>query len=105
MCQTEKEVRNIIQIDLKAPVKGTGWGCVVCNLPPDGAIAILCDRCTTLFLKDEKKLIFVCEGYAGDNKRILKSDLEPGFFGHNYKGGIPIDRTECDTSSGSVEPV
>jgi hypothetical protein len=32
-------------LSLRAPVAGTGWGCAVCGLPMDGAIALLCEDC------------------------------------------------------------
>jgi hypothetical protein len=38
-------LRNVVLLTLKAPVPGTGWGCVVCDLPLDGAIALVCDSC------------------------------------------------------------
>ena len=38
-------VRNFMMLHLRAAVPGTGWGCVVCGVPNDGAMAILCDRC------------------------------------------------------------
>jgi hypothetical protein len=37
-------VRNIAFLQQKAPGPGTGWGCVVCHLPSDGAIALACDE-------------------------------------------------------------
>ena len=38
-------VRNVLFLDVFAPVSGTGWGCSVCALPRDGAVAALCDAC------------------------------------------------------------
>lgn len=48
-CGAIGPVRTIISLDRKAPVPGTGWGCVVCGLPPDGALAVLCDACVADF--------------------------------------------------------
>jgi hypothetical protein len=39
---------NIVMLDKKAPVAGAGWGCLVCELPHDGAVAVLCDACLLL---------------------------------------------------------
>jgi len=47
-CACGKEdvtVRNILALRQKAPVPGSGWGCVVCGLPMDGAMAVVCDAC------------------------------------------------------------
>ena len=38
-------VRNLMMLDRLAPTPGTGWGCFVCGLPLDGAVAVLCERC------------------------------------------------------------
>ena len=38
-------VRNIMMIPFRAPVPGKGWGCLVCRLPSDGAVAVVCDAC------------------------------------------------------------
>jgi hypothetical protein len=40
-----RKVRNIILLDKLAPEPGTGWGCAVCGLASDGALAVLCDAC------------------------------------------------------------
>lgn len=47
ICECEGEsVQNFIQLDYKNPKKSTtsGWGCVVCGLPAEGALAIICDE-------------------------------------------------------------
>lgn len=36
---------NILMLPKHAPVPGTGWGCTVCNLPFDGALAVVCSVC------------------------------------------------------------
>jgi len=38
-------VRNLLMLDQLAPVPGTGWGCLQCGLPSDGASAVVCDDC------------------------------------------------------------
>ena len=43
--EVKSNVRNFIALDLRAPQPGTGWGCVVCHLPLDGALAVVCDEC------------------------------------------------------------
>lgn len=63
-------VRNILLLDVQGLEPGRGWGCSVCNLPADGAIAIVCDDCrdqVRLHLDDESanpcdKLATFCTG-------------------------------------------
>ena len=45
-CESTENVRNILSLNYKAP-PGTisAWGCFPCNLPTEGAIAVLCDDC------------------------------------------------------------
>ena len=70
-----REVRNIIMLDLKAPVPGTGWGCVVCGLPSDGAVAVVCDSC----LENHEPIRYACKGYAGQNVRVPVESLTEKF--------------------------
>ncbi len=77
-CACEKrgpDVRNIMMLDKKAPVPGSGWGCFVCHLPPDGAVAVICDGC----LESQAAILFVCVGYPGEDQRALADDLHESF--------------------------
>ncbi len=58
-------VRNVVSLPYRAPLAGTGWGCLVCNLPPDGALAVLCDRC----LRENRTIVRYCVGYAAASLR------------------------------------
>ena len=44
-CHGTKNVRTVVMLHRRGPVPGTGWGCVVCDLPLDGAISVVCDSC------------------------------------------------------------
>ena len=44
-CECTDGVRNIFLLNRRGAIPGRGWGCVVCGLPPDGAVAVLCDAC------------------------------------------------------------
>lgn len=44
-CGAEDGARTIIMLDYKGAVPGTGWGCVECGLPMDGASYVACDTC------------------------------------------------------------
>jgi len=54
-------------------VPGSGWGCVVCGLPADGAIAVLCDGCL------DHTPRFAVHGYADGGGRILIDELREAF--------------------------
>jgi hypothetical protein len=46
ICGKEDEtVRNLGMLSFRAPIPGTGWGCVQCGLPMDGAQVVICDEC------------------------------------------------------------
>jgi hypothetical protein len=79
-CQGD-DVRNILMLKRLAPVPGTGWGCVVCGLPPNGAIAILCGAC----LHSGEPARFAVYGLAADQQRIPVADLPPGEFIHDAR--------------------
>lgn len=78
-CGCEKEgpfVRNIITLDKKAPIAGRGWGCVVCDLPSDGALAVLCDNCLYVKRSDEDwKPKHACVGYPAKDGRVAFDSL------------------------------
>lgn len=78
-CRTRgPTVRNVMMLDKPAPVPGTGWGCFVCGLPSDGAIAVVCDAC----LQAERPILDVCFGYAAADERVSIATV-PGLFEHN----------------------
>jgi hypothetical protein len=63
----ERPVQNIICLDFKQPIPGDGWGCAVCNLPLEGAVAVICDRCLEEQNFDFK---FIVSGLVSEKKRI-----------------------------------
>lgn len=92
-CHCEKSgptVRNVLMLSLRAPVPGTGWGCIQCGLPNDGAIAVLCDEC----LKAERPERFVCVGYAKDNRRMPIESLDKAHFDHDFAKHLELPTTE-----------
>jgi hypothetical protein len=68
-------VRNIVMLPFRAPVSGKGWGCVVCHLPSDGAVAVLCDAC----LESGAPIRDVCAGYPAENMRMARESLKEAF--------------------------
>ena len=72
------DVRNVVMLSRRGPTPGKGWGCVVCGLPLDGAIAVLCDGC----LEAQAEIRFVCIGYPAEDGRLPIEELPFEFFDH-----------------------
>jgi hypothetical protein len=79
-------VRNIYSLHQKCPTPGKGWGCVVCGLPSDGAIAVVCDECH----KRGAQLKFACAGYPGIDGRVPVESLE-GYHDHDLTKHAPSE--------------
>lgn len=77
-CRGFENVRTAIMLPLLAPVAGTGWGCAICGLPPDGAVAVLCDDC----VDDGREPIYACAGYPAERLRCRVAALTRP-FGHD----------------------
>lgn len=74
-------VRSIIFVDRRSPEPGIGCrGCVVCNLPQAGAVAVLCDECLE---KSKGYPERICLGSPADNRRMPFSELGPEPFQHD----------------------
>src|SRR5262249_33470594 len=59
------------------------WGCVVCDLPPDGATAVLCSPCFDLYRRDPTILKLACRGYPVSEGRIPIAELSSDMFEHD----------------------
>lgn len=77
-CERMDGVYNIVMINRRGPTDGRGWGCMVCGLPCDGAIAVLCDDCADVYPPR-----FACVGYPALDGRVPFHDLPPGDFKHD----------------------
>ena len=74
-CGTNSGVRNIVMLSFRSPEPGVGcWGCVVCGLPMEGAVAVLCDRCVA-----SAGPLMACLGFPRENRRIPYSQLTQPF--------------------------
>lgn len=85
-CLCANDAKVIICLPRRAPMPGKGWGCVVCNLPMDGAISVLCKLCFEAWKVDPDgwaTVISVCVGYPGDGGRMFLSDLPEIPFAHD----------------------
>lgn len=77
----DQSVGNILLIPHPAPIPGTGWGCVVCNLPENGALAVVCDAC----MEDNVPLQFVISGFPMAHGRIARELLSDERFEHRME--------------------
>jgi hypothetical protein len=68
---------------LLSPIRGRGWACLQCGLPPDGATFVLCDVCCLEYTVDPFEPHFACRGYPGSDGRIPYADLERGNTAHD----------------------
>jgi hypothetical protein len=59
--------RNIVMLEFKALTPGYGWGCFVCGLAMEGAVACLCDDCMTI----GRPIRFAVDGEVRLKKRIM----------------------------------
>lgn len=69
--------RTIGQLNLKAPKGSSGWGCMVCHLPMEGAMVVVCDECNERFDREDETLE-IRWAIAGDfdsDDRVLISEL------------------------------
>ena len=90
ICQeTNPTVRNLITLPYRDPNDDspTGWGCLLCNLPPNGTTAVICDNCMAKHGNKDLKsqLKHVIHGYpALHGRKPFQPDLlEP--FDHNLE--------------------
>src|SRR5215813_9404216 len=78
-CMKVGPLPNMILLPRRGPVPGHGWGCVVCGLPSDGAVAVLCNDCLGVIENPR----YVCAGYAVEATRFPFDDLDPEPFEHD----------------------
>jgi hypothetical protein len=64
-------------------VPGHGWGCAICNLPADGAVAVLCIECEPIYHADASALRFACRGYPASEGRVPINELPTEHFDHD----------------------
>jgi hypothetical protein len=99
-CEGTENVRNIVALDARAPVPGTGWGCVVCGLQADGAVAVMCDECVA----GKTPPRFACVGFPSKNERIPIDELR-GTFGHDDAKHMAFDEHLARRRQGRPFPI
>src|SRR5438270_12248351 len=68
-----RRLPNLIMVRKRAPEHSKGWGCAVCGLPADGAMAAVCLECMPdSFGPGDRipELQLVCRGYVGEPERV-----------------------------------
>jgi hypothetical protein len=83
ICEATEGVCSILMLPQRGVVKGHGWGCVVCGLPPDGAVAVLCNPCLAIYQAKEGALRFACRGYPASDGRVPIAELSAEPFDHD----------------------
>jgi len=85
--QRKRGVRNVMCLHKKAPIRGTGWGCAACGLPPDGALAIVCDDCIGENWKEgqplKNEIKYACVGYVEQSTKRIPVDELQGVHEHD----------------------
>jgi len=71
-CGSGTKVRSLVMLEKKCPTPGQGWGCLVCGLPPDGAVSVLCDQC----VKEKMQPAYAFKGYPARKEVVSVLDLE-----------------------------
>lgn len=74
-------VRNVVMLTRRAPVAGTGWGCLACGLANDGAVAVCCDACVA----SGNTPSFVVSGPLGKGGRAELADAPSEPFDHDMQ--------------------
>lgn len=65
VCESEMDECVLIQLDYKVESE-SGWGCLVCDLPMEGAMAVVCADCFDEYDDDlEDKIKFLMNGIRG----------------------------------------
>ena len=75
--KVDDTVRNLVALPWRLPVeyRGKGWGCVVCDLPADGVMAVICDQCAQEHRgsPDWAWLKFFCAGFVRSDRIPLSN--------------------------------
>jgi len=85
-CQRAASTK-VVMLEILSPTPGHGWGCIDCGLPPNGAIAVVCDDC----FRDQRRLLYVCTGFPGTEGRTHWSAMKQEAFLHDQSKHAPED--------------
>lgn len=91
--EVKTTVRNMLCLPMRAPTPGKGWGCVVCGLPADGALTLLCDDCIAL---DDPPIHFVIDGPAFGGQFITHRRVDAVPFTHDLRKHPPEEEGDYE---------
>ncbi|BAY77933.1 hypothetical protein NIES25_44030 [Nostoc linckia NIES-25] len=74
-CGNTDIAQNLIMLEYKTPISGTGWCCFTCGLPMDGAVTVVCDDC----LRNKVEPKYAIFGFPTDKRRIEIEKLTEPF--------------------------
>lgn len=73
--EIKDKVFNLMMLPVTAPAPGTGWGCMLCKLPSNGATAFVHNIC----LGEDIEYV-----RGKDGESVKMTDYEHQSFGHRY---------------------
>lgn len=101
-CQSEGPHRNLVTVKITAPEAGTGWGCIICGLEPNGAIAVLCDDCVEA---QAVSITHVSLGRVNTGNRISIQDYRHEDFDHDMAVHEEYDQMQADLAEQQANSV
>ena len=100
VCDSTDGVVNVVMLHKKCPMPGRGWGCVVCGLSADGAVAVVCIPCYEL----NRPLRLACRGYPATDGRI-PIELLTGEHEHDFSQHPPEDSPMFPEDTPEPDPI
>lgn len=73
MFPRETLLKDRVFLEIRGPAAGKGWGCTVCGLAPDGAVAVVCAAC----FDADRQPRMVCSGFPSEPGRVEVRTLFP----------------------------
>ena len=84
-CRRRDVRRHIVLLNCLAPVSGTGWGCLVCNMPNDGGLGLVCSRCVAKGRNKAMHMMLIVSGYVMDDHLIDAAPWREKPFDHDLE--------------------
>lgn len=84
VCRKPGRHANVMCLDFEAPAGFKGWGCIICNKPQRGAVAVYCNACVDT--KQPADAVDICGGtYVTDKVRVPLEGYVRVPFSHDEK--------------------
>jgi len=94
-------VTTLICMDFAAPDGTAGWGCLICGLPPRGAMGCYCDRCVAA----DRPALFCFGGrFPADQIYVLVTDEQRAkSVEHNQEMHAAYELEFLKAAGGSIQ--